>query len=441
MSGFLDRHSIISSADLTGPRVHSSDLMPVLFDGTERALEITAKSMKAKILSKGLIMVNISLMMTPMGLRLLERNGDAYSGAGVLPLYREDKAELLDQMVVPMESFAAAAIDAARLDAYVEQLESAIDTVMPWNVGETPVQLNEILASGIERADSPIARELMAFEPAIDVEALKAGIRQLNFANSKAVPEFVAQLPEALRAPMTRYANACYHCIGGNTVGAECGTSLSTLGEFNSPKVLLAARDASPQQLANVSTFTRALWGYAMSVAQTMAIDSASVEKLSFEDCARLSAPLRDPAYRESYRAFLAPYIALTERGSGEDDLDFVDEGEIVALTEKVARPLRAYASDVFGTSPEDGGSYATISDVALDSIGVSSGIGTVYAPLFGLAARPGEATGRLEAAGALADGVSGKLLAAIDRLPVDEPRKRSLRTALGALHELETLA
>ncbi|WP_261934294.1 hypothetical protein [Sphingomonas bisphenolicum] len=187
--------------DLRGPRIYSTDLLPSHFDADDQAgsVDVAARALKVKILTKGQVTLNSAYLLSPMAILLLDRHPDLFAGPAILPAFREDKTALAD-LLTSNEDLTRHGFDTQRIDDHIARLDGMISQVMPWSLGNIDERFRTLLVSGLENGGSLVARALVEAGFAEgDITNLIADLRTMPLSESINLRTYIAGLPIAVQ--------------------------------------------------------------------------------------------------------------------------------------------------------------------------------------------------------------------------------------------------
>jgi len=127
VSTFFDARTVVKAEDLHLPRVYSTDLLPSLYDPSDPAasVRVTARALKIKIITKGLVTLNSAYLISRLGVDLLDRHPDLLAGEAILPVFRTDKSSFAD-LIPSTADPGLLRIDEKRLQKHMSTLERLI---------------------------------------------------------------------------------------------------------------------------------------------------------------------------------------------------------------------------------------------------------------------------------------------------------------------------
>src|SRR5271166_2081981 len=118
MASFFDGRDKVLASTLAGPRVYSTDIHPTLFnaDDPHGSVEVTARALKIKIITKGIVTLNCASLVSPLGVLLLREHPDLLEGDALLPAFRVGKQDLRSLLQTSDREFRAVGIDQHEFD-------------------------------------------------------------------------------------------------------------------------------------------------------------------------------------------------------------------------------------------------------------------------------------------------------------------------------------
>lgn len=133
-SEFLKDRKKVAASSLSGPRVYSTDLLAnhLILTDVDGSVREAARALKIKILTKGVVVLNSSHLMDPLGAALVARNPDLLSGEGLLPAFRVGDATFKVPLKENLPSYAAVGMGEKELADHQSFLERNVSQVMPW---------------------------------------------------------------------------------------------------------------------------------------------------------------------------------------------------------------------------------------------------------------------------------------------------------------------
>ncbi|WP_141246026.1 hypothetical protein [Mesorhizobium sp. WSM3859] len=338
MSNFFDERPVVKAEDLRGPRVYSTDLSASLYDQNDEgnSLLIASRALKIKIITKGLVTLNCTHLVSPFGVRLLEKYPDVIAGDAILPAFRTDKSNLADY-VEDAQIFEKAGITEKQLGDHIGLLSATVRQVMPWELADVGARFRDMVLVGLRSDHSRICRQLdqeFGFSRD-DREKLASEIASLDFSTSANIREYVAKLPEGPRTPIDRFVTACYHMVGTNVVHCETGTDLSPLSNFKMEDVLLSGQQDA--HLTDEAIFLELFLATALDKIQSIAIPSQIIDSLSFKHVHLLSGALRKAGFQEKYDQVIQTCLEAISKADKREALEAIEPGDIAAAVSELA--------------------------------------------------------------------------------------------------------
>lgn len=386
-SSLFENRKVVKAEDLRGPRVYSTDLLPSHLDlnDANESVAVTARALKIKILTKGLVTLNSAYLVSPLGVRLVDAHPDLFDGEAILPAFRADKSSL-SELVASSGGHDAAGISDAHLREHIARLEDRVKQIMPWSLGNVGDEYRTAVIGGLRNPMSLIVKELTS-SYGLDrdsVVRMAAEIEALDFGASVNLRNYIANLPGKVRSPLTRYISALYHAVGTAVVQCETGTDLSPLSEFKAADIMLAARDGRPEMLSDDALFLEAFMGFALDTIQASVLPTQIIDSISFETVHKISGALRDQGFQEKYDQITSQYVTSIAQEDAHEALDRLDEGAVAAIAGELAK---AFQKEIIAELPNYKTAiqsdaqerlYRSGADVAVDAAGAIPGLGNI---------------------------------------------------------------
>ncbi len=352
-NSFLTGRTLIKAEDLKGPRVYSTDLFLFHFGRSdpEESVPITARAIKIKIITKGLVTLNSTYLVSPLGVKLLDAHPDMFDGVAVLPVFRTDKSSL-NELITSTEGHAEAGIDDAHLRDHIARLEAKIKQVMTWELGDTGSSYQLALVEGLRDSGSLVTKELKGRGlEQHQIEKMAIDIESLDFSDSKTLRQYVGNIDNGdVRETLKRYAAALYHMIGTGVVRCESGTDLNPLSAFKAADLVLAARDEQLAALSDDAIFLEAFMGYALDTIQASVLPSQIIDSINFEMAHKISGALRTQGFQTKYDEITANFAASQSIRDPQEALDKLDERKVAAVAGELAK---AFQQEVLNELPD----------------------------------------------------------------------------------------
>ena len=350
-SDFLKGRKTVAAASLSGPRVYSTDLLanhlvPADVEGSVRE---AARALKIKILTKGMVVLNSSHLMDPLGAALVVRNPDLLSGGGLLPAFRVGDATFKVPLEENLPSYAAVGLGEKELADHLSFLERNVSQVMPWEIAGVGEQYRQRLIDGLSADKSAIATFLLGDRDGDEWrDRLIKGFADLEMGRDRHLQEFVAELPGNIRERVDAYCQATYHLVGTTVVNCETGTDLSAMSSFKAESLVLANRDSSANALTEEGIFLRAFLGHALELIQCSLTPTAVIDAMSFADVHKVSEALRERGFQAKYDELLASAVKAATSTDAVATLEEIDFNVVAGLSRDIARSFQEYLDNEF---------------------------------------------------------------------------------------------
>lgn len=342
VSEFFKGRKVVEAKDLKGPRVYSTDLLPSLFDRSHAkdSILVTARALKIKIITKGLVTLNSTYLLSPLAIHLLDTHPDVFDGPAILPAFRIDRDSLDDLVPSVIQELEADGIDKNRLREHIARIGEQVKHVLPWDLGNVGEQYKALVVAGLRNPATAIARALVkkAGITTAEVEKIAHDIEGLDFRDSAYLRAYIATKPQPARELLDRFTTACYHMNGTGVVKCETGTDLNPLSEFKSADMVLAARDAEPELLSDESIFLEAFMGFALDTVQAAALPAQIIDALDFKTAHALSGKLRYSGFQDKYDEIVRHYLTSSGLEDAREALDTLDGGAIADVAQALAK-------------------------------------------------------------------------------------------------------
>lgn len=386
MAKFLDARKVVKAEDLRGPRIYSTDLLPTHFNPaqTRESVEVAARALKVKIITKGIVTLNSAHLVSPLGVLLMDRHGDLFSGGAVIPAFRVDKDRLSD-LIISGQSFEEAGIDAGRLDDHIARLEASIAEAMPWELADVGERYRTLLLNGVTAQGGHLAKLLSASGLSdADIAKVAEDIGSLDLSNSSTLHQYIDGLPAGVRGTMHQFSATCYHLVGTGVVRCEAGTDLHPLSAFRALDGMLAGRDSSPEQLSETAIFVEAFMGLALDAIHSIAAPSQIIDSLDFATAHKLGAALRESGFQDKYDGVIRDYRNAAALQDSDEALNALQPEHIAEVAGDLAKhfekhvlaELRAYQPKI--TEDAKARLIETGNDILKDAGQATPGLGTV---------------------------------------------------------------
>jgi hypothetical protein len=282
VSEFFEGRKIVKAEELRGPRVYSTDLVTSLYDlgNPADSVEVTERALKIKIITKGLVTLNCAYLVSPLAVRLLERNPDFFAGDAILPVFRSDKSSLAD-FVSSIGDPKRFGITEAHLSDHIANVQRQIRTVMPWELEGVADTFRTSLVQGLRDPNSVIAEQLTTRHGlnASQLERIARDIDTLDLRSSSNLWDYTATLDQAFQKQLNTFAKASYHLVGSAVVRCETGLDLSPLSEVKAADFILAQN----ARLSDEVLFIERFMDYALEAISPALVPTRIIDSLTFE--------------------------------------------------------------------------------------------------------------------------------------------------------------
>ncbi len=351
-SNFLNDKKTVTASSLSGPRVYSTDLLAnhLVLTDVDGSVREAARALKIKILTKGVVVLNSSHLMDPLGAALVVRNPDLLSGEGLLPAFRVGDTTFKVPLEESLPSYAAVGLGEKELADHLSFLERNVSQVMPWEIAGVGEQYRQRLIDGLSADKSAIATFLLSLrEGERWRDGLIKGFADLEMGRDRHLQEFVAELPDGIRQRVDAYCQATYHLIGTTVVNCETGTDLSAMSGFKAESLVLANRDSSAKAITEEAIFLRAFLGHALELIQCSLTPTAVIDAMSFADVHKVSEALRARGFQAKYDELLAAAVKAATSTDAVATMEEIDFNLVATLSRDIARSFQEYLDNEVG--------------------------------------------------------------------------------------------
>lgn len=341
----LAGRDVTNAADLRGPRIYSTDLLPTFLDPADidGSVENAARALKVKIITKGLVTLNGGHLMSPMGVHLLERNEDLLDGDALLPAFR-DTIDSFEDLAATVGGHAAAGIDASRLGDHVQSIEAKLRRAMPWSLGNVGERFRKVLTDGLANPDSAVSLQVAGVgKDAAWRDQAVAHLAVMPFDHSEAVRDYVDTLaePEAVKEALRRFVAASYHAVGTGVVNSEAGADLSPLSHFREADLLLARQAVEDRKLSDEAIFLDMFMSYALETINASAMPTWIIDGIDFATAHSLGGALREAGFAARYDEIVRDWLSLSGLLAAGDSLERFDARAVAWAAEDLRKAFR----------------------------------------------------------------------------------------------------
>lgn len=306
MSSFFTGRDTIEAKTLHGSRIYSTDLHPSHFSaqGLAQTVEVGIRALKVKLLTKGVVTVHTSHLVSPGGVEILKRHPELIECRGLLPAFRNDKDSIDEYVVDQVASYARYGVAEADVAETVGLLNRQMTRVMPWHLGQVGENYRQRFLAGLADDNSMLSRKLAQAEGFLPAQRdlLMKDLSELDVHEDGALRRYLDQTPVAIRPLLKRYEQAVYHQIGTQVVNCETGTDLSPLSSFR-------VSDQLSDQLDPARVFLNDFFAIALEAIESEAMATSALDTLRFSELDRVSERLAEAGFRDQYDALVAMAI------------------------------------------------------------------------------------------------------------------------------------
>jgi hypothetical protein len=384
MPNFFEGRTIVKAEDLRGPRVYSTDLLPSLYDATrpDESVTITARALKIKVITKGLVTLNSTHLVSPLAVKLLDSHPDLFQGDAIVPAFRDDMSSLADWISTTGDR--ALGYDESQMRDHVARVESLVKRVMPWTLGSTGDTYKRYVLDGLRDVHSIVRRQLEATGvTAGQIDKMLTDIETLDFSNSLHLREYISGLQEDAQKPLRRFTAACYHKIGTEVVRCETGMDLNPLSAFKVADMTLAGKERA-EELSEEVVFIECFMGFALDAIQASLLPTDVIDTLSFELAHQLSGALRAQGFQEKYDEVTTQYVSARKNADAGTALESLNEESVAVVARELADTFQqAVINELphYRTAIQEearANIYRSGADVGRDLIGTIPGLGEI---------------------------------------------------------------
>jgi hypothetical protein len=392
-SDFLKSKKTVEAASLSGPRVYSTDLLAnhLVLTDVDGSVREAARALKIKILTKGVVVLNSSHLMDPLGAALVARHPDLLTGDGLLPAFRVGDSTFKVPRAESLPSYEAVGLGEKELADHLSFLERHVSQVMPWEIADVGEQFRQRLIGGLSADKSAITTFLLGVQDGEQWrDKLIGSFADLEMGRDRHLQEFVAELPGQIRERVDAYCQATYHLVGTTVVNCETGTDLSAMSSFKAESLVLANRDSSAKALTEEAIFLRAFLGHALELIQCALTPTAVIDAMSFADVHKVSEALRERGFQAKYDELLAAAVKAATSTDAVATMEEIDFNLVAETSRDIARSFQDYLDNEVGKyRPAEidliaGDALRAGADLGLDLVQMVPGVGSAVAVVKG---------------------------------------------------------
>lgn len=337
------KFELLPANKLTGPRVYSTDFNPRALERGANELAIS-RSLKIKLLTKGVVTINGGHLVTPAAFEFLQRNPALLGDGLLLPAIREDKGDFSAYVADNQSAYDAAGWTPARVEEAMAFLGESVKVALPWRVEQAQEQYRERLLWGLS-SDRSIARQrLLKVEGMSELRLAKLidQLSKVDLSEDSILDRLIADEPEAARAIISRFAEVAYHQVGTSVVNCETGLDVSELAWRRLAYLSDSELYGDAAILTDVNVFFRCCFETAMQAINEVALPAHVIDSLPFDVIGKMRIRLQEQGFQKAYDEVIATFIGRLS-SPGIDGLESWEPESTVVLVEKLAKHFREY--------------------------------------------------------------------------------------------------
>lgn len=334
---------LLPANTLTGPRVYSTDFNPRALERGANEVAIS-RSLKIKLLTKGVVTINGGHLVTPAAFEFLQRNSGLLSDGLLLPAIREDKGDFSAYVADNQLIYDAAGWTPARVEEAMAFLRESVKVVLPWRVEQAQEQYRERLLWGLS-SDRSIARQRLLKVEGMSELRLRELVDQLSkvdLSEDSILDRLIAGEPEAARKIISRFAEVAYHQVGTSVVNCETGLDVSELAERRLDYLSDSEVYGDAAILTDVNVFFRCCFETAMQAINEVALPAHVINSLPFDAVGKMRVRLQEQGFQKAYDEVIATFTSRLTTAR-VDDLESWQPESTVVLVERLAKHFREY--------------------------------------------------------------------------------------------------
>lgn len=332
------------AATLTGPRVYSTEFHPrsIMGGGTDELA--LGRSLKVKLLTKGVVTINGGHLLNPSAFKIVSANPSLLTEGMLLPAIREDKGSFQAYIPDNANHYLAAKWTDADIAKALDFLNAHVSAALPWRVEQAQERYRERLVWGLTAGHSFARRRLLQIEGyrPEDLARLAEAIKQAELREDAAVDRIIAAEPAPAREALTRFADAAYHLVGTSVVNCETGLDVSALAERRFSEFGAGDIYGDESLLTDANVFVRCCFETAMQAISETAFPTHVLDVLPFDAIAKIRRRLHDQGFQTAYDQVIRTFTdRLVE--TGVTDIESWQPDETTDLVASLARHFRTY--------------------------------------------------------------------------------------------------
>lgn len=336
-----------AATSLTGPRVYSTEFHPRSIMGGGSDELALGRSLKVKLLTKGVVTINGGHLLNPAAFNFVAANPALLTRGMLLPAIREDKGGF--QAYVPDNAahYQTAKWTNADIANAVDFLNAHVSAVLPWKVEQAQEHYRERLVWGLTAEGSFARRRLLQLEGygPKDLARLAEAVSKADLREDAAVDRIIAAEPVATREALTKFADAAYHLVGTSVVNCETGLDVSALAERRFAELGAGDIYADANLLTDANVFIRCCFETAMQAINETAFPTHVLDVLPFDAIAKIRTRLSDQGFQDAYDQVIRTF---TDRlsNTGVTDIESWQPDETTDLVAGLTKHFRTYLDD-----------------------------------------------------------------------------------------------
>lgn len=332
--------------ELRGPRVYSTDLHPNLFSPTplDKQILTTALSLKAKIITRGLVTINGAHFLSPQAIRFFAEHPDFIECPNIVTAFREDKKDFGDFVSNYEKSYQTAGITSAELKTHVDLLNEKVTTLLPWKLEGVGEKYRTLVLHGLQNPNSSIRHRLMN-DAGLDDTGMNTLIQKLreevDLSDHLGMQTYLEEQSKEVQEHLRPFTTSCYHIIGVGVVNCETGTDLQPLANYKAEEML--RNDVEDSNYDEFGVFRR-FFEIAMEAIDASIIPESALQALTFEDASRFGTRLHDSEFAPRYESLIQRFADGLKQ---ENDAAAIEQLDIEALKSDVETLSRVFEEEV----------------------------------------------------------------------------------------------
>lgn len=332
--------------ELRGPRVYSTDLHPNLFSPTplDKQILTTALSLKAKIITRGLVTINGAHFLSPQAIRFFAEHPDFIECPNIVTAFREDKKDFGDFVSNYEKRYQTAGITSAELNAHVDLLNEKVTTLLPWKLEDVGEKYRTLVLRGLQNPNSSIRHRLMN-DAGLDDTSMNTLIQKLreevNLSDHLGMQTYLEEQSKEVQEHLRPFTTSCYHIIGVGVVNCETGTDLQPLADYKAEEML--RNDVEDSNYDEFGVFRR-FYEIAMEAIDASIMPESVLRALTFEDASRFGTRLHESEFVPRYESVIQRFAEGLKQKS---DAAAIEQLDIEAFTNDIEELSRLFEEEI----------------------------------------------------------------------------------------------